>query len=220
MDAIEDRNLCIFKNHIGCSVNAVYSPVELSSTRKDTVKQSSLRRKDNLHLSLDSINSLYYHTNCYLSYISDDHINRHLKRKSNDDSSSSSASSNKRNMRSASVKFDFKKNCIVCGNCCNIIPDKKHPDRWAKNKGFLCRTVDRGKGLKTFKEVLLETCAKRGDQQSEDVLCRIEGAPSDLHAAEARYHEKCLQSFVSQRNINAMTLLHHEMTLYDMFVRL
>ena len=45
--------------------------------------------------------------------------------------------------------------------------DKKHPDRWKKNPGVLCRTADRGKTKhgekrKSFKEVLLEVYYKRG----------------------------------------------------------
>ena len=31
--------------------------------------------------------------------------------------------------------------------------DKKHPERWSKNKSFLCRTADRGKGKLSFKDV-------------------------------------------------------------------
>ena len=44
---------------------------------------------------------------------------------------------------------------------------KKHPDRWTKNSGVLCRTADRvktkhGEKRKSFKEVLLEVYYKRG----------------------------------------------------------
>ena len=55
--------------------------------------------------------------------------------------------------------FGFKKACIICGEACAVPPNKKHPDRWKKNPGFLCRRADRGKNKegnkgKSFKEVL------------------------------------------------------------------
>lgn len=66
--------------------------------------------------------------------------------------------------------------------------DPKNPGRWEKNKGILCKTADRGPGKKSFKEVLLSICDKRSDVQSDEVRVRIAGAPSDLHAADARLY--------------------------------
>ena len=64
----------------------------------------------------------------------------------------------KRSKRSSTTFFDFKKNCLTCGEACNIEKDKKHPERWNKNKSFLCRTADRGKEKLSFKDVLLQVC--------------------------------------------------------------
>ena len=46
-------------------------------------------------------------------------------------------------------------------------------------------------GKTTYKENLLGLCQNRGDQLGKIVSARILGAPSDLHAADARYHHKC-----------------------------
>ena len=62
----------------------------------------------------------------------------------------------KRCRRSEIPAFNFKVNCLFCGNFCEVKKDLKHPDRWKKNKGILCRTADRGKGKKSFKDVLLK----------------------------------------------------------------
>ena len=83
--------------------------------------------------------------------------------------------------------FNFTKDCFICGDSCNVTGDPKHPDRWERNPGILCRTTDRGKDKggrtrKSFKDVLLEICRKRDDI----VMVRLHGAPSDLHAAGAR----------------------------------
>ena len=48
--------------------------------------------------------------------------------------------------------FDFKRACFICGEVCAVQPDKKHPDRWKKNPGILCRTADRGKNKDGYKK--------------------------------------------------------------------
>ena len=49
-----------------------------------------------------------------------------------------------------------------------------------KNPGILCTTANRGKG------VMLKVSNERCDIQGDAVRIRLEGDPSDLHAAEAR----------------------------------
>ena len=83
--------------------------------------------------------------------------------------------------------FEFKTSCFICGHLCAIVPDERHPERWEKNKGILCKTADRGSGKKSFKEVLLQVCNQRDDADADIVRTRLLGAPSDLHAADARY---------------------------------
>ena len=59
------------------------------------------------------------------------------------------------------ITFNFTTSCFICGEECDVKPDKKHPDRWKKNPGILCQTADRGRSKdgekrKSFKEVLLQ----------------------------------------------------------------
>ena len=70
-----------------------------------------------------------------------------------------------------------------------MTPDPKRPDRW--NKATICRTADEGKGNKTFKEVVLDVCEKRNDVITHQVSIRVQGAISDLHASNGKYHDKC-----------------------------
>ena len=44
-------------------------------------------------------------------------------------------------------------------------------------------------------------CNKRGDEEADKVRTRVEGSPSDLHAADARYHDKCRKLFMNPKNI-------------------
>ena len=56
---------------------------------------------------------------------------------------------------------------------------------------------------KSFKESVLEVCTQRNDDIANQVRVRIEGALSDLHAADARYHGNCMTSFMSHNSISA-----------------
>ena len=61
------------------------------------------------------------------------------------------------------------------------------------------RTPD-GRGLK---EHLLAKCEERKDKWAGEVRLRIQGAPSDLHAADARYHLDCRTQFVAEKSVKA-----------------
>ena len=57
----------------------------------------------------------------------------------------------------------------------------------------------------THAPISCQVCERRGDEQAEIVQVRLEGAGGDLHAANARYHVTCYQTFTSERNIKAPT---------------
>ena len=56
---------------------------------------------------------------------------------------------------------------------------------------FYAKQLITGKTKKEDQEkvldVLLEVCKKRDDILGDTVMVRLQGAPSDLHAADARY---------------------------------
>ena len=147
-------NACIFKDVLGtCSIGKAYAVNELTPARKATVISSSIQRKDDLCRNLENMHTLRYHDLCYTAYTSREKIKRHLKKIN---APSIGGPSAKRLCRSSTISFNFKENCLICGDYCEVNRDPKHPDRWEKNRGILCRTADRGKRNKTFKEVLLE----------------------------------------------------------------
>ena len=79
--------------------------------------------------------------------------------------------------------------------------DTKHPGRW--KKAVPCRTAYAGPGKKAFKKFILEACIQRNDDIANQVRVRVEGALSDLHAVDARYHVNCMASFMSPKFISA-----------------
>ena len=107
---------------------------------------------------------------------------------------------NKRCCRSTSPKFIFKEQCVFCGDLCIMDYDTKHPSRW--HRVVLCRTADRG-GKETFKQVILNVCDLRNDEWASHVKVRIQGAVSNLHAGDARYHEDCKSSFMAPHSVRA-----------------
>lgn len=75
--------------------------------------------------------------------------------------------------------------------------DKKNPSRW--RPAFLCRTADRCEVQESFKEMILRLCKERNDEWSMHVQVRVQSAVSDLHAADARYHDDCRKLFTRNR---------------------
>ena len=66
-----------------------------------------------------------------------------------------------------------------------------------------CRTANRGED-NTFKQGILDVCDQQNDEQAQQVRLRVQGAVSNLHAADAQYHKDCEAIFMSPpRNIQA-----------------
>ena len=66
---------------------------------------------------------------------------------------------------------------------------------------MLCRTDDRGRGSKTFKQSILDKYIERNDELAGQVRVHIEGAISDLHAADGRDHVDCMSKFMKKRSV-------------------
>ena len=57
---------------------------------------------------------------------------------------------------------------------------------------------------------------ERGDDHANDVRIRVQGAPSDLHAAEAaRYHDKCRKVFMNPKQFKAVQKSQHNIRTED-----
>ncbi len=70
-----------------------------------------------------------------------------------------------------------------------MIPNPRNPSRW--RPAALCRTAERGLGRQSFKETILGVCFTRKDDWTRTIQVRLQGAISDLHAADGRYHQDC-----------------------------
>ena len=103
----------------------------------------------------------------------------------------------KRMRSSTACAFEFRKHCLFCPyvTTCKLSHeyDDKVPHQY-RIPASLVTTDKMAHAKTTYKEYLLDICQKRGDDLGKTVSARIHGAPSDLHAADAKYHSKCNQS--------------------------
>ena len=93
----------------------------------------------------------------------------------------------KKYTRTQSSKFNWKENCLFCGETC--VEDKKHPDR---KKMRMATTIP-------FKERLIFACQKRDDEWGEEVGRRVTNC-NDLVAVEACYHISCNERFLGKHS--------------------
>lgn len=170
--------------------------------RIKNIISASKRRGDTIHIDLErQIDSnpnltVQCHKSCVSTYTSSHHISRMDAEQQNFLDDESNQPPCKR--RSTMPSFIFKKHCLFCGDEC-VPCDPKHPDRW--RVVYQCRTVQQSPS-NTVKEAILRTCTERGDKQAEEVRIRVQSAVSDLHAADAQYHDDCQKRFMSRRNID------------------
>ena len=149
-----------------------------------------------------SDSAVHYHKNCISTYTSKSHLKRLHVTKVH-----CVSPKQKRQCRSDLRHFDFKTQCLFCGNIiCK--PDTKHPHR--NIRVVLCKTAD-SPNHKNFKTVIMDTCRARRDQWANEILVRVQGAVSDLHAADARYHYDCRTKFMAPKSVHlaASTAVGH-----------
>ena len=168
--------------------------------RLNSIVEASKRRGDGLYSSLEptvtgASSSFLVHRNCVSTYTSKTHIKRYLLKQSK----SAGEPDCKRSRRSSDAIFNFKEHCLICGEVCLSEPEPKHRDRW--RRVVQCRTADRGPNQDSFKDVILKACEIRNDEWAEQVKLRVEGALTDLHAADAQYHKDCMSNFRGTRNL-------------------
>ena len=193
---------CAFRWKFKCE-SGLEGLTQAGPARIKTIINCSLAYGDGMHvelqnrLDLDSLLTIWCHKNCVCSYVSPQRLNRPLKRQGNETNNKLAVP--KRQRRSDISSFRFLEQCLFCGLQCSIEPDLKNPARW--RRAVLCRTADRGSGSETFKQSILDKCIEQNDEWAGQVRVHVEGAISDLHAADGRYHVDCMSKFMNKRSV-------------------
>ena len=200
---------CFFKWKYNCDKETEVK--EVGPPRIASIIKYSKQYGDEIHIELEkdlkenAELTLKCHRNCVSTYTSNQHLKRHKCKVLSSDCNPSFRQC-KRQRRSLEPVFCFQEHCLFCGEECSVEKDKRHPDRW--RRAALCRTASRP-GQKSFKESILDVCTRRSDDAAQKVRSRVEGALSDLHAADARYHVDCMTAFMSPRSV-AAAVSHNE----------
>ena len=84
--------------------------------------------------------------------------------------------------------FDYKRDCLLCGQPTTFDSRKGDSDEVFAIRTFECERS------------LLHKCAERGDRWGQLVQSRIQSV-NDLHAADAVYHQQCSVNFRTHKNI-------------------
>ncbi len=134
---------CFFRP---CGEDQATKPVtDAGSRRIKSIIEASKLREDGIHISLeqeleanDKL-TIKCHRVCVSTYTSKCHIRRQLKRL-REEGNMEPTVPDKRCCRSSSPKFNFREQCVFCGDLCIMDYDQKHPSRW--RRVVLCRTAD------------------------------------------------------------------------------
>ncbi len=189
------ENECLFKALYACQDGNL-----CQSSRIATILAASNVRQDDIHLRTelsDGSQIVRCHKNCISKYVSPSTLDKLRKRMTYDQKTDESAVGPKRLRSNTEGVFVFEKHCLFCYDVSPcILPheyDKKVPSQYRVASSIV--TTDQMGDGRTYKEYLLNLCQIHGGELGKIVSDRILGAPSDLHAVDARYHRKCNASF-------------------------
>ena len=182
---------CIFEN---CSKSGEEIK-PLSEVRLQSIACASEERADKFSETVERLKAngvvLASYRSGVSTYTSWNHIVRYLQQERSNDKQSEPES--KRLRRSEEHQFNFRKNCLFCGKECQE-KDERNSSRWKKY--YIVRTVY------TNTWELLKSCDIRSDPWSTEVKLRVNSALSDLHAADARYHQDCKTLFLHPKYVD------------------
>ena len=102
-------------------------------------------------------------------------------------------------LRSGEATFNFKENCLFCGQIDTF--DSKHQ---RGHKLIPVRSLD-------FQETIMEECKRMNNKWSEKVMTRIESV-HDLPAADVVYHQICSNNFRTGKSIFLLCLCQMQMS--------
>ncbi len=185
----ESTGDCFFKWKFDCG-NKSESITPCGPERIKSIIKCSHIYGDGKHTAVEESLSIESHRDCVSTYTSKLQTKRHLKRQNK--VSSLPNHSPKKTRLSTNAVFDYQKQCVYCGEDCNVDKDGKNPARW--RPAYVCT-------LLTIKKTILSVCDERKDEAALRVRSRTETVISDFPAAEVRYHVNCRSNFMSPKSV-------------------
>ena len=166
----------------------------LGKKGQSTLVEVSRKRQDGLHENVHSIGEVYVHDKCYKSYTAEKNISAALREKT----TSTGRESPLPNLRSHQKPYDYPTHCLICAEELNFEASRRNPGRYSHISNV--EIVSSRDKKCVIQESLLKACDRRKDILALNVKSRIIFA-GDIRAVEAKYHQKCMQAFLSSKNI-------------------
>lgn len=167
---------------------------------KESVKNSSIERHDNLLSNINIQEPLFVHSSCRKDYVNVKKTS--TAKRQYEERKSLSISPPKRKLRKSCESiyssneniavFEWKEQCFICEKEANIDNEKKKPVSKRK-KIVIISSLDIVQNLKII-------LAPLNDDFHRAIWKRIQGDPSNLIDAGARYHRDCYQQLLNEKN--------------------
>ena len=100
-------------------------------------------------------------------------------------------------LRSIDSSYDYPTHCLICAETIDSEAYRRHPERYSRICNIDVVSCTAKKSI--IQNTLLAACSKRGNALAIKVKARINFA-GDLRAVEAKYHQSCMQTFLSKKN--------------------
>lgn len=154
-----------------------------SEKRKDSVYDVIFPMREDI---LSGVTKIAFHKNCRASYTSLQNLNfvKNESPQSSTFAASVEAEGSRRLNRAATLTFDIKRDCFVCGK--------------VYKRGQKLTPVSTGTGQST-RQHMLSAAEQRQDHQMRGRMLFF----TELFANDAKYHRTCYTHYISQRNIKA-----------------
>lgn len=169
-----DAGICLL-----CCKSLTEGEVVVVGRGLPTLIHASQERKDEKHKIMANANELTVHALCRKNYTRPSSIKAFTKPEVGEPAHKVPR------LRPREVRFDYKKNCLFCGQVMESV-NVKLP----KNRRRQIREVETNE----IKDSILQICAVRKDELGEIIGTRV--TPwTDLVSEEARYHLDCYSEF-------------------------
>ena len=159
----------------------------------NTLHEVSQQRNDKLHEKISHLHERgpFVHNECYRAYTSPEQITCSKKALSSHEECRPSTPT----LRSEKSHFDYPTHCLICAEYLDFAAARRHPSRHSGISSIEIVSKDK---KSVIQENLERICDQRQDNTAVNLKARIAFA-GDLRAVEAKYHRKCMQSFMTSK---------------------
>lgn len=161
---MDNINVCVFCK----KVLSVSKTVNVGAKGLQSIILASKQKGDKILEELKTATNIKVHESCRKKYVRKEYIKKNLPLPIDE-------SKNKQTLRSSVKDFDFKTNCLICGESICLEKEKKKPKEYRQEIRIITEV--------NMKEKLVKICESRMDNLGRQIVIRLSNI-IDLVAAE------------------------------------